>query len=73
MISDRFTFAYLKYQFEDSNEYKEVQLSAIKHKKVMWVNEKIDQKKKNKNTNKVLRTLFYQRKFSSFMCYFSYC
>jgi micrococcal nuclease len=50
MISDGFAFAYLKYQFEKSNEYKEAQLTATEHNKGMWGNEKIEEeieKKKN--------------------------
>ncbi len=44
MILDGFAFAYLKYQFEKSSEYKEAQLSASEQNKGMWGNKKIDEK-----------------------------
>jgi micrococcal nuclease len=43
MISDGFAFAYLKYQFENSNEYREAQLTATELNKGMWGNKKIDE------------------------------
>lgn len=36
MISDGFAFAYLKYRFEKSNDYKEAQLTASEQNKRMW-------------------------------------
>jgi micrococcal nuclease len=36
MISDGFAFAYLKYQFEKSNDYKEAQITANRNNKGMW-------------------------------------
>ena len=42
MISDGFAFAYLKYHFEKSNDYRQAQLTAIEDNKGLWGN-------KNKN------------------------
>lgn len=42
MILDGFAFAYLKYHFENANDYKEAQLTANENNKGMWGNEKKD-------------------------------
>ena len=47
MISDGFAFAYLKYHFEKSNEYKEAQLSATEKNKGIWGVKKIDEEIEN--------------------------
>jgi micrococcal nuclease len=54
MISDGFAFAYLKFHFDNANEYKQAQLNARDNNKGIWGNknksEVIKLQKKKENT-----------------------